>query len=41
MSKLFPDRKPLYNELGKVIKLDNLENPHKKLALTINKMKNK
>lgn len=41
MSKLFPDGKPHYNEMGKVIKPDNWENPHKKLALTINKMKNK
>ncbi len=41
MSKLFPDGKTHYNEMGKVIKPDNWENPHKKLALTINKMKNK
>ena len=39
MSKLFPDGKPHYNEMGKVIKPDNWQDPHPKLALEIRKMK--
>lgn len=39
MSKLFPDGKPHYNEMGKVIKPDNWENPHSKLENEIVKMK--
>lgn len=38
MSKLFPDGKPHYNEMGKVIKPDGWEDPHKKLELTIKNM---
>ena len=38
MSKLFPDGKPHYNDLGKVIKPDNWENPHLKLEQEIKKM---
>lgn len=41
MSKLWPDGKPHYNEMGKVIKPDGWENPHEKLALAIEKMKQK
>lgn len=41
MSKLFPDGKPHYNEIGKVIKPSNWENPHSKLESEINKMKKK
>lgn len=41
MSKLWPDGCPHYNEMGKVIKPDNWEDPHKKLELTIQKMKRK
>lgn len=40
MSKLFPDGKPHYNEIGKVIKPEGWEDPHKKLALTIKNMSN-
>lgn len=40
MSKLWPDGKPHYNEMGKVIKPTSWENPHKKLQLTIKNMKN-
>lgn len=38
MSKLFPDGKPHYNEMGKVIKPEGWENPHKKLELAIKNM---
>ena len=41
MSKLWPDGKPHYNEMGKVIKPVGWENPHKKLELSIQAMKNK
>ena len=41
MSKLWEDGKPHYNEIGKVIKPDGWENPHKKLELTIKNMSNK
>ncbi len=40
MSKLFPDGKPHYNEMGKVIKPQNWEDPHPKLELTIKNMNN-
>lgn len=38
MSKLWSDGKPHYNEMGKVIKPEGWEDPHKKLELTIKKM---
>ena len=38
MSKLWPDGKPHYNEMGKVIKPEGWENPHPKLQLAIRKM---
>lgn len=38
MSKLFPDGKPHYNEMGKVIKPEGWENPHLKLELAIKNM---
>jgi len=41
MSKLWPDGKPHYNEMGKVIKPEGWEDPHKKLQLTIKKMQKK
>ena len=41
MSKLWPDGKPHYNEMGKVIKPIGWENPHKKLELSIQAMKKK
>lgn len=39
MSKLFPDGKPHYNEMGKVIKPENWQDQHPKLELTIRRMK--
>ena len=39
MSKLFLDGKPHYNEMGKVIKPENWQDPHPKLELTIRRMK--
>lgn len=39
MSKLFPDGKPHYNEMGKVIKPENWQDPHPKLELAIRRMK--
>ena len=39
MSKLWSDGKPHYNEMGKVIKPEGWQNPHKKLELTIQKMR--
>ena len=39
MSKLWPDGKPHYNEMGKVIKPEGWQDPHKKLELTIQNMK--
>ena len=39
MSKLWPDGKPHYNEMGKVIKPKGWEDHHKKLELTIQNMK--
>lgn len=39
MSKLWPDGKQHYNEMGKVIKPKGWEDPHKKLELTIQNMK--
>ena len=41
MSKLWPDGKPHYNEMGKVIKPDGWENPHQKLVAAIQKMQQK
>lgn len=41
MSKLWPDGKPHYNDMGKVIKPKGWQDPHKKLELTIKNMKNK
>ena len=38
MSKLWQDGKPHYNEIGKVIKPDGWEDPHKKLELAIKNM---
>ncbi len=38
MSKLFSDGKPHYNEMGKVIKPDGWQDPHKKLELAIKEM---
>lgn len=38
MSKLFPDGKPHYNEMGKVIKPAGWQDPHKKLELAIKEM---
>jgi predicted HAD superfamily Cof-like phosphohydrolase len=38
MSKLFPDGKPHYNEMGKVIKPIGWEDPHPKLKLAIENM---
>ena len=38
MSKLWPDGKPHYNEIGKVIKPEGWENPHHKLKRAIRKM---
>ena len=38
MSKLWEDGKPHYNDIGKVIKPEGWENPHKKLELAIKKM---
>ena len=38
MSKLWPDGKPHYNEMGKVIKPEGWQDPHKKLELAIKKM---
>ena len=38
MSKLWPDGKPHYNEMGKVVKPEGWENPHPKLQLAIGKM---
>ena len=39
MSKLFPDGKSHYNEMGKVIKPENWQDPHPKLELAIRRMK--
>jgi len=39
MSKLWPDGKPHYNEMGKVIKPEGWQDPHRKLELSIQKMK--
>ena len=39
MSKLWPDGKPHYNGMGKVIKPEGWQDPHKKLELTIQNMK--
>lgn len=41
MNKLWPDGKPHYNEMGKVIKPKEWEDPHKKLELTIQNMRKK
>lgn len=41
MSKLWADGKPHYNEMGKVIKPEGWEDPHKKLELTIGNMRKK
>lgn len=38
MSKLWSDGKPHYNEMGKVIKPEGWEDPHKKLVDVIQKM---
>ena len=38
MSKLFSDGKPHYNEMGKVIKPEGWQDPHKKLELAIKEM---
>ena len=39
MSKLWPDGKPHYNDMGKIIKPEGWEDPHKKLELAIQNMK--
>lgn len=41
MSKLWPDGKPHYNEIGKVIKPVGWEDPHQKLVNAIQKMQQK
>lgn len=41
MSKIWPDGKPHYNEMGKVIKPKGWEDPHEKLALAIQRKKKK
>ena len=38
MSKLWPDGKPHYNEMGKVIKPEGWEDPHPRLQLVIKGM---
>ena len=38
MSKLWADGKPHYNDMGKVVKPEGWEDPHKKLELAIKKM---
>ena len=39
MSKLWSDGKPHYNEMGKVIKPQGWEDPHKKIEIAIQNMK--
>ena len=41
MSKLWPDGKPHYNNIGKVIKPEGWEDPHQKLVVAIQKMQQK
>lgn len=41
MSKLWPDGKPHYNNMGKVIKPEGWEDPHQKLVVAIQKMQQK
>jgi len=38
MSKLFPDGKPHYNEMNKVIKPEGWQDPHDKIVEAINSM---